>query len=123
MATAVFQDATGVITHIVKTEGLNAERDLAFHTQGKEHVRFEDIEYSKMSDADLIARVSSLSTKAVKPPPLNPSTPGDPAKVKAREDAFADSLSKGKTIDEARADGQRAVDAIAAQSAQTESVA
>lgn len=117
MATAVFCDLDGYITHIVKTDGANADRDLKVHTDavkpGHSVVVIDDDAYAKMSHQDFIACVLKSVPDAKMPPPA-PAPPAEaPEKSKARLQAFNDAQKKGADFATAMAAAEQAAVSIA----------
>lgn len=126
MPVAVFCDPNGIVTHVVKTDGDNAERDLAVHTNalkpGNSIIRVEDADYAGMKGNDLLAHVLSITNKitALQPPtPAPPSNPEPADKAQARKTAFDSAIANGKRFDEAMAAGENAAKSVVADAVAT----
>src|SRR5262245_45572342 len=108
MPIAVFSDGV-----CVKTDGPNAEKDLAVHTNKRsDFIRIEDKDYNGMSNSDIIAFISAnvgLFPQELKNPAPIPIIEKQ-SKAIARRNAIDLALSQGKSYVEAMQAGQNASD-------------
>lgn len=124
MPVVAFLNKEGILTHIVKTDGANAERDLLVHTEAAKEthaqVRFEDEEYSEFN-ADDKRLVEYIAARAGGKPVLvaavkeeTPSPPEPSEKQDARSAAFNAAIASDKSYGEAMQAGENAARASVA---------
>ncbi len=115
MPIAVFYDANGAVSHVVKTDGPNAEADLAAHTKapapGLTVLRLEDAAYKDMGHAEFMAEIMKTTGKPIPKSvtdPLPPKPAEPPAAAQARSAAVAASIAAGKSYSQVMAAGEAA---------------
>lgn len=109
MPIAVFTDPNGLITHIVKTDGANADADLKVHTDalipGHAFLRIEDAQYSTMKHDDLVAAVEAVTKlpaiSPAPPPRISVQSADELAALQAFKAAYDTATAQGSKADTA----------------------